>query len=472
MGAALNGKDYVVSIEKSSQAVFISDLDGTIIDFNQKFMELVGFSENELFIKDISQIHLDHQSVKSLKENWIKNPIEKPLKTIDGFLITSTGEKINVTLESIPLESENQKLVAIIIIDISNNKKTEELLEESESKYKTLFNSNPGYITCFDNNGKLIEVNEAVKTDLGDNLEIIREVSLEGIGTFQLGRDDLNSNDFTSKQILEQMIGLSSKKHVIGKILLKTGETRCYHCYVVPLRANGNLIGYQGIGRDITEILLVENELQKSIQEKETLLREVHHRVKNNLQIISSLHNMRRSFVKEQETIDVLKDSQTRIKALASIHEKLYQSTDLTHISIRDYVESLVYDLFYVYNISKEQISLIIEIDDLNLNLETAMPCGLIINELTANSLKYAFPNGKKGTFIVRLESVGESIHLTISDNGVGLSKKTYLNDETLGFQLIKSLTDQLNGQIEMDNSQGTKFDIIFKEADYKKRIL
>ncbi|MBZ2165774.1 sensor histidine kinase [Methanobacterium spitsbergense] len=143
--------------------------------------------------------------------------------------------------------------------------------------------------------------------------------------------------------------------------------------------------------------------MKTSIKEKDILLQEIHHRVKNNMQIISSLLNLQIKYIKDDEAIDVLKESQNRVKSMAMIHEKLYQSNDFTRISLTEYIESLVNGLFYSYSIDQEEISSIINVDNLRLNIETAVPCGLIINELVSNSLKHGFPNGENGEVYISL---------------------------------------------------------------------
>ena len=458
-------REYTISIDRSSQPVVITDLDGKIIEFNKQFIDITGYSA-EIPHEHISELRIDFQSPNPIMEEWGKIDWKKPSQVTKGILTKPNGEKINITVEKVIVESENQLFIATVIMNVTKYKKAKELLKENEFKYKALFNSNPGYIVYFDNKGKIIMGNEAFERDFSNDLNIIKAVTLEGIGTFIREK-----TDSSREKVFKLMAQLSAENHIIGKFTFKNGEIHWYQCYMIPLESNGKLMGYQGIGRDVTDLKVAEKELQQLIKEKDSLLREVHHRVKNNLQIISSLHNMRTNYVKEEETINILKDAQTRIKALAGIHEKLYHSSDITHISIKDYLESLIYDLFHVYNIDPEQIKLITEISDIKLNLETAMPCGLIVNELTANSLKYAFPPGKKGTFTVKLKLLEDSMHMTVRDTGIGLSTEDYLSNRTLGFQLVKSLTKQLDGQIELDNSHGTKFNIIFKEAKYKQRI-
>ena len=214
-----------------------------------------------------------------------------------------------------------------------------------------------------------------------------------------------------------------------------------------------------------------EKELKNSLAEKEVLLREIHHRVKNNMQIISSLLNLQIQFEDLDETVGVLKESQGRVKSMAIIHEKLYQSSSLTNINFKEYIEKLILDIFYSYGIITSSIESVLDIKDINLNIDTAIPLGLIINELVTNSVKYAFPE-LSGKIFVELKSNNDLLELTIADNGIGIPEGVDLeNSKTLGLQLVNSLVTQLEGELKRDLSNGTEFKIIFKELEYKNRI-
>lgn len=215
-----------------------------------------------------------------------------------------------------------------------------------------------------------------------------------------------------------------------------------------------------------------ENKIKLSLEEKNILLQEIHHRVKNNMQIISSLLNLQTRYVDDEEAVNVLKESQNRVRSMAMIHEKLYQSNDLSHINFVDYIQSLVSNLFYSYNIKNLQIKSILEIDDVKLNMETAVPCGLIISEIVSNSLKYAFPNGMHGEILVSLKSIEDGYELIISDNGIGLPEELdFDNNKSLGLILVKSLTEQIDGEITIHRNHGTEFKIRFKQLKYKERM-
>jgi two-component sensor histidine kinase len=189
------------------------------------------------------------------------------------------------------------------------------------------------------------------------------------------------------------------------------------------------------------------------------------------MQIISSLLNLQMEFEHLDETLGVLKESQGRVKSMAMVHEKLYQSPMFNNINFKEYVEKLVYDIFYSYGVKSGSIEPVINIDDINLNIDTAIPLGLIVNELVTNSVKYAFPQGE-GTIRVELKSLQDGMELVIADDGMGLPEEFDIEKtETLGLQLVKSLTDQIDGEIELERGQGTKFKLKFKELKYKERV-
>ncbi len=213
---------------------------------------------------------------------------------------------------------------------------------------------------------------------------------------------------------------------------------------------------------------------EASLKEKEVLLREIHHRVKNNMQVISSLLKLQSRNVKDKQQIEMLKESQNRIKAMALIHEKLYRSKDLANIDFNDYIKNLVNDLFLSYKVSTGKVALKMNIETVSFGIDTAIPCGLIVNELVSNSLKYAFPKGKDGEIKISLRTLEEGdIELIVSDNGVSIPKDLdFRNTESLGLRLITNLAEkQLQGKVELNRNKGTEFQIKFKETKYKERI-
>jgi PAS domain S-box-containing protein len=238
----------------------------------------------------------------------------------------------------------------------------------------------------------------------------------------------------------------------------------------IIFNSKGDIGHYFSFITDITERKIAESKMKKSLQEKEILLREVHHRVKNNLQIIVSLLHLQECNVDEEEIVDVLKESEGRIKSMAMVHEKLYQSPNFTEINFKQYLEKLIYDILYIYGVPSGAIKTKLVLEDINLNIDTSIPLGLIVNELVTNSVKHAFPHGE-GTVKIEFKSFLGEMLLIIEDNGIGLPANIeFKNTGSLGLQLVNSLINQLEGEIELERNHGTKFTIKFKELKYGLR--
>ncbi len=218
------------------------------------------------------------------------------------------------------------------------------------------------------------------------------------------------------------------------------------------------------------------SELLATLQEKELLLREIHHRVKNNLQIISSLLNLQIPYIKDEQSIEFLKESQNRVKSISMVHEKLYQSKNLDQINFGSYISNIVTNLFQTYDVNPGMIEYNLNLSNIELNIETSIPCGLIITELITNSIKHAFPDGdeqaKKYKIWVKLYPENEKFTLKIKDNGIGFPEDLdFKNTNSLGLQLVSMLINQVDGSIELNRENGTEFKIEFKELKYRERI-
>jgi two-component sensor histidine kinase len=204
--------------------------------------------------------------------------------------------------------------------------------------------------------------------------------------------------------------------------------------------------------------------LKADLKEKEVLLKETHHRIKNNIQIISSLLRLQASAVEDERVQEILKASQSRIRSIALIHEKLYQSPDLATIDFADYVRLLAGQVFHLFGADPAAIRLEVHASGIRLRAKQAIPCGLIINELMVNALKYAFPRGRKGTIRVEMRRQPGGLHsLLVSDDGVGLPDNLDIRrSERLGLQVVTDLVRQLDGKMEIDRKAGTQFSITF----------
>jgi len=235
---------------------------------------------------------------------------------------------------------------------------------------------------------------------------------------------------------------------------------------------DGNALRVVGTEQDVTKQKAAEEKIRSSLKEKEMLLAEIHHRVKNNLQVISSLLRLQSRFLEDEASIQIFKETQNRVRSIAILHEKLYQSDDLAKIKLDEYIKLLAEDLLYFYKLDT-MIDMNIDVEEVFLNIETAIPCGLIIDELVSNSLKYAFKSVKKGNITIKLHSNNEKrFTLTVSDNGSGIPDNVDPeNADTFGMQLIKYLTNQLKGKLKLDRTNGTKFQLEFNELKYRNRV-
>ena len=225
-----------------------------------------------------------------------------------------------------------------------------------------------------------------------------------------------------------------------------------------------NIEGVVLIARDLTEV-------KKSLKEKEMLLREIHHRVKNNLQLISSLLDLQSEQTQNKDIIEMFRESQNRIKLMAALHEQLYRSKNLKKINLYEHFQSFVNNLFSSYIINPDKISLKITTHNICLDFKTTLLCSMIVSELVSNSLKYAFPADEKGEIIIDFNLKDDLYILIVSDNGVGLPEKIdFRNTKTLGLQLVNMFVQQLKGSIQLDRSNGTKFIITFGDIAREKR--
>ena len=271
----------------------------------------------------------------------------------------------------------------------------------------------------------------------------------------------------TSNLELQQQIKERNKAQQDLKILNEQLESR------VEQRTNELKITNQNLNCEITERKKAEAQVRKSLQEKELLLKEIHHRVKNNLLVVSSLLDFQTDYIEDQELIKMFENSQHRIHSIALIHEQLYNSSDFKKLNLSDYIISLIDKLSDSHETRQKGIRFLTDIDEVELNIETAQPCGLIINELIANALEHAFSNQRPGTIWLSFKKdAQEQIILTITDDGMGFPENLdFQQTESLGLQLVCTLTKQLEGTIKLDQTKGTSFTITFSELDYDERV-
>ena len=446
----------------TSVLTLLDPYSGKIINANPAAAKFYGYSREKLCSMNINEINM-------LPNEKIQEAMISGITKGSNFIFPhklANGKTRTVEVFNSSIEYKGKIILFNIIHDITPRIEMENSLRKSEEKYRTLFEEDPNYTMLFGTDGTILDVNQSStkligipKNDLiGKNYLILRNGKQDD---FELQTDRINS-----------LLHGESLEPFEFKFINNEGNINWIEVHLNPVMDSGTIIYIIAIGIDITEHKNAEKVIKSSLNDKNILLKEIHHRVKNNMQIVSSLLNLQTEYVNDEKAINVLKESQNRVRSMAIIHEKLYKSKDLTHINFIDYIESLVSNLFYSYDIKETQIKSTLKIEDISLNIETAIPCGLIISELISNSLKYAFPNDMKGEINISLKSKKETYQLCICDNGIGLPEDINFNNiKTLGLLLVNNLTEQIDGDITIYREHGTRYKISFKEQLYKKRI-
>ena len=259
---------------------------------------------------------------------------------------------------------------------------------------------------------------------------------------------------------------LSGDSKQIETKFLSKGKERWIELFINPIfDIEGKVIEISLVAHDITDKKNTDNQIKDSLKEKEVLLKEIHHRVKNNLQVISSILNLQSSFVSDERTLEILEESRNRIHSMATIHENLYLTTNFSSIDFASYLQNLTTKLISSYHVAPITINLRTELTSINLLLDQAIPCGLLVNELITNAIKYAFVNRSEGEILIGLKENQGIIELKIEDNGVGLpSNFEIFKSNSLGLQLVSTLVEQLDGEINILNEKGTKYLITFEK--------
>lgn len=340
-------------------------------------------------------------------------------------------------------------------------KRAELALQESEIRYRTLIESASDGIYIADMNGCFVEVNAQGCRMLGYSRSEMLKLDII----------DIVSSEYKSRVATE-----IARLHA-EEIVRSEWKFCCKDSSIFPGEVSATILPdgqLQCILRDITERKIAEEKLRASLQEKETLLQELYHRTKNNMQMISALLELQAASIDDEKSQRVLHDSELRIQTMAIAHEKLYKGKNLSRIDMKEYITDLAQLLMSSYNISPQQISLQFDIENIYLLIDIAIPCGLIINELLSNCFKYAFPDGRKGKIRIDLHRTDHNeLQMSIGDNGISLPQSSDITKTpTLGIPLVlRIVKHQLHGSIKIEKLGGLKWHIHFRDDLYAERV-
>jgi len=490
-------------IQNSSDIIWIMDKEGRII-YESPSQRVLGYPEGYLVGKDpMEYIHPDDRQTvkKELREVFDRTntgvPTEFRVRKTDGEYIWV--ESVGVNLLDVP----GVNGIVITTRLIQQRKEAEQALRESEerlrlalegadiaswdmnlisgnavfsNRFYTMLGYEPGEIPAtYDGWAAQIHPDDRVRV-LPDLQRQIREkrplceieyriLSKDGDWLWLVGRGKIVETD--DKGNPTRMTGVNLD---ITSRRLMESEIRSLNT-VLEQRVKDRTEALQKVNEALelenAQRVEAENKLRSAYDEKVMLVKEIHHRVKNNLQIIISLLNLQSRYITDEATLAVIKESQTRVRAMSLVHEKLYQADDVSKIEIKDYIRFLGTGLVQFYGAKSRGVRLTLDIGDIGATINTAIPLGLILNELISNSLKYAFPEGKPGEITITVTKEGTALHIRYQDNGVGIPETLdWKNTKSLGLRLVNTLVDQLNGTVELDRSAGTLFTMVLYEKE------
>ncbi|MDH4028955.1 MAG: PAS domain S-box protein [Nitrospirota bacterium] len=375
----------------------------------------------------------------------------------ESVILTKDGEERIIAWNNNLLKDESGGVTGALCSgnDITERRLMEEKLIKEKMFSESIINSLPGTFYLFNEQGMILRWNR--------NLEIISGYSSEEISNmhpvdfFQGGYKELIVNKV--KEVIEKGTAVCE-----ADMVLKNGLKVPFFFVAIKIVID-NKTYVIGTGTDITDRKQAEEQLKCYLRENELLLKEIHHRVKNNLQIICSLFNLQKSSIKDRNAYEMVSECQNRIRAIALVHEKFYNSESLANINLNDYINDLVQNLFHFNEINPNRIRLETAIDNILVDVNSAIPCGLILNELVGNCLQYAFPQERKGRISVSIFLTNsDCVNITVKDNGVDLSGFYDIIEELpLGFQIVNALIKQLKGKMEIIRGDGTEYIITFR---------
>jgi PAS domain S-box-containing protein len=441
-------------------------IDGIFVYTNPKFEQMFGYEEGELNGKHVAIVNYEEQagSAEQVAQEIRQKLAEQGESAYEVRNVKKDGTPFWCRAHTSTFEHPEHGWVHVAVHeDITAQKLAQEAQRESERRFQAIFDQTFQFVGLLEPDGTLIEANQTI-LDFG-------EVKLETI----INRPFWEAPWWTISAATQAQLKTAIAQAAAGEFVRYEVEVLGAHDAVAtidfslkPLKdETGAVILLLSEGRDISDRQRIE-QIEASLAAKEVLLQEIHHRVKNNLQIISSLLSIQSKQIKDAATLEIFKESQDRVRSMALVHEKLYQSDDLAKIDFAEYIQSLSANLFRSYAVKSQGLTLKLEISPVFLNVDTAIPCGLILNELVSNSLKHAFLGACAGEIRIQFSANADrSFSLIVQDNGIGFPRGLdFKASQSLGLQLVCGLTKQLKGAIEMSANEGTRFKLTFNEIN------
>lgn len=445
-------------VESSNDAIIAKTLDGVITDWNSAAERVFGYAANEMLGRPITMlIPLERLEEEAMILDRLKRG--ERIEHYETVRVRKGGRRIDVSLSVSPIKDAAGKIIGAskIVRDITEQKRSAAALRQHEQRLAAIFSASAVGAAVLTPDGRFLQVNDSFCDIAGYPREELLSRTCQSITHVE----DVE----TMMRLLDRLIGGAIPSFVLEKRFVRKDGTPIWTQNSVSLTRDvtGQPSHLVALSQDITGRKRAEEQIKASLHEKEVLLKEIHHRVKNNLQIVSSLLNLQSDHFSDPALVARFEESKNRIHSMALVHEQLYRTSDLSTIRMDLYVRSLVEQLFCSFG-EPEHVLLEVHADDTGLNLDLAIPCGLVLNELISNALKHAFPGSRRGRIRITLNTVsGSRYRLAVEDDGAGLPDGFALETaESLGLRLIHTLVGQLHGTLRVSGSGGTSFMIEF----------
>jgi PAS domain S-box-containing protein len=440
---------------------------------------LTGYSIEELMKMNFwENTHPEYREIAK-ERGHMRMKGEKVPDRYELKILTKGGAEKWVDYSATVIHYKSKPAVLGTAIDITASKYAEEALKKSDERYKAFIQQSSEGIyrieldlqipvnlikeqqfELYFKNAYIAECNETMAKMYGFNkIEDLIGRKVDEL----LVKDDPHNVEYMYDFIRNGYKILDYESHEIDK----EGKPVYFLNNAVGIVEDGKLVRVWGTQRDITEMKKTEEMLKVSVFEKEILIKEIHHRVKNNLQIITSLLKLQASYVKDKKALELFEESQNRVQSMSLVHQKLYQSKDLGRINFGEYAKTLVSNLSQSLGVNAKSIKVNVDTDNVYLTLDTAIPGGLIINELLTNSVKHAFNDRENGLVWVRIKQNENSGSIEIEDNGIGLPKNFDLkNSSSFGLKLVSTLIEQIKGELKIESNNGTIIKVTFSTEE------
>jgi two-component sensor histidine kinase len=451
----------------TNQMIWSINREGKLTSFNDSFSVILNDRYGEKpQLGESFTAYLKRYNITSPKK-WIaamKSVLQGKKLNFDIVMSDSKGGRHIENISLAPIYDHKLKIVEVAGISqtVTFRKVAEQKLKEQAAKINAIFDSTAMFLWTLDRNYRITSYNDKFAHQY---MELFgSEVSIGG-NFMNTMKKFSKEKPYKNMVKIVQRVFKGQNQQFEGLLYDMKGNKRWLESFYNPIYSeDGAIKEIACLSFEITDKKIIESQMMESLREKEVLLQEVHHRVKNNLQIISSILNLQSTYVKDTASLSILRESQNRIKSMSFIHESLYHTKNFSKIEFSSYIESLTTNLIHTYRIDTTNIKIITDLNSLSLELDQAIPCGLIANELISNAIKYAFVNRDHGEIYLGVgQSENGRVSFTIGDNGIGLPEGfNYEDAQSLGLQLVYTLVDQLDAEISVDTRKGTKYLITF----------